>query len=148
MGARLRLTASPFGSDAFPDVCWTANLIATPKREWLIHGRVADELAIVATRCAGPCLSLHGSLRFEPLMPGSRLILSGRYEAPFSFLGTAFDRLIGAQIVRTSLQIFLDELVCSIELQFETFCLGAEMTHAAASIVEGATRSPRSWAAN
>jgi len=133
LGARLRFIALPSEQSPLPGVGWSLNLIATPLREPLIHGRVPDEFAIVEPWSSRPHPTLRASLRFEPLMPGSRVSLTGWYEAPSSFLGAVSDRLAGPQIVNAALQTFLDELVCSIELQFEQFCTGMKMTQAVAA---------------
>lgn len=134
----LRLAASPFGAGAFAGIWWGCNLIATPVRKWLSHGRVPDEVTLfMEPRGDGVYPTVRGALRFEPLMPGSHLELVGSYELPDSLLGSVLDRFIAARLVRESVEGFLDELVRSMELQFEQFCAGVEMSHVTAHIANG-----------
>ena len=140
MGARLRFIASPFDLQWLPGVWWTRDVLATPKREELAHGRVPDEIAIVESWNGGRHPTLRVALRFEPLMPGCRLSISGWYEARSSFLAAVADGFAGGRIVKTSLHAFLEEIARSIDLQFEQFCTGVEMAHAVACIVEGSKK--------
>lgn len=102
-------------------------MIATLNREPLIHGRVPDEVAIVFEPRGGPYPTIRGSVRFEPLMLGSQLRLCGSYESPFSLFGSVIDQLVGAWLIRMSMEAFLDDLATSIELQFDRFCAGVEL---------------------
>jgi hypothetical protein len=56
----------------------------------------------------------------------------GSYELPL--LGSVLCGFVPARLVRESIETFLDELVRSMELQFEQFCAGVEMSHATAHI--------------
>ena len=127
LGTRLRVDTSPLGREAFPDIWWSVNVIATPNRQSLIHGRVPDEFAIALQSLGGAYPSISASVRFEPLMLGSQLHLSGWYESPFSLFGSVIDQLVGPWLIRASAERFLDELAASIELQFERFCAGIDV---------------------
>lgn len=135
VATHLRLAASPFGASAFPGIWWGCNLIAMPMRKWLRHGRVPHEFALcLEPRSDGVYPTVRGALRLEPLMPGSQLDFVGSYELPDSLLGSVLDGFVPARLVRESIETFLDELVRSMELQFEQFCAGVEMSHATAHI--------------
>jgi len=141
LGTDIYLLASPFGEAASLGFWWSCNLTATAmRRQCSSYGRFPDEFVIdIRPHGRGTYPVVSGTLRIEPLMPGTRLTLLASYEPPSSGLGGVFGKLVDARMISASLQRLLDNVARSLELQFEQFRAGIRMANAVKGLTTAAS---------
>ena len=85
-------------------------------------GRPHDEIVLSWSAKTSLLPNLHGTLRMRISMPGTLLVLDGRYVPPGGALGAFFDRLVGSRIAGTT----GEALIAGIAARANTSCNSTE----------------------
>jgi hypothetical protein len=78
-------------------------------------GRAHDEIQLRWTTGTRLLPDFHGTVRFRIEMPGTRVLVSGLYRAPFGFAGKLFDDVAGKRIAIASVTDLARRIAAHLE---------------------------------